>query len=227
MQAGLMATVSLTRNCLKAVRWGLQKGGCIQAPPACPLFTSTPNSKSGLWIRLLGVINQVYPYRIKEVGPDRACAEWLVKNGGAVRWVGNPHQKETDFNSLSQDLTLKIEEIICDKAVVLPSGFGYLDGLKHVKKFTLHDCDYATDDMVSLLSLHLRDSLEHLQISSCSGITQAGLHHIEQLQKLRSLLLFDLKKIDDKTASVNILRKKLPSACQIDFTDIPRAETSG
>lgn len=24
--------------------------------------------------------------RIEEVGPDRACAEWLLKNGAAVKW---------------------------------------------------------------------------------------------------------------------------------------------
>lgn len=24
--------------------------------------------------------------RVKEVGPDRACAEWLLRNGAAVTW---------------------------------------------------------------------------------------------------------------------------------------------
>lgn len=26
--------------------------------------------------------------RIKEVGPNMACAEWLMKNGAQVRWKG-------------------------------------------------------------------------------------------------------------------------------------------
>lgn len=26
--------------------------------------------------------------RIKEIGPNLACAEWLMKNGGRVKWKG-------------------------------------------------------------------------------------------------------------------------------------------
>ncbi|XP_033733972.1 ATP synthase subunit s, mitochondrial-like [Pecten maximus] len=217
-----MASAILLRNCLKAVTCGVQQGG-VQVQTAHMLHTTDPNSiLSSLWMRLLGVINQVYSYRIKEVGPDRACAEWLVKNGGAVRWVGSPNHTETDFNRLPQNLGLKIEEIICDEAVVLPNGFGYLAGLKHVKKFTLHKCTFASDSMLSYLSCHLTDSLEHLQISSCPRITQSGLDQLEQLKKLQSLLLFDLKRIEGKSACVEQLKKKLPSECQIDFTDEPK-----
>lgn len=32
------------------------------------------------------LLSQVDPERIKLVGPDRACAEWLVRNGAAVQF---------------------------------------------------------------------------------------------------------------------------------------------
>ena len=35
---------------------------------------------------LLPFFNQVDKDRIDQVGPDRACAEWLLKNGAAVKW---------------------------------------------------------------------------------------------------------------------------------------------
>ncbi|XP_060062679.1 ATP synthase subunit s, mitochondrial-like [Ylistrum balloti] len=215
-----MAAVLFVKNCLKTVTCGLQQRS-IQVPRTKTLYTSCPNlAPTGLWMRLLSVINQVYPHRIEEVGPDRACAEWLVKNGGAVRWVGNPHQTETDYNLLPQNVTLKIEEIICDEAVVLSNGFGYLGGLKHVKRFTLHNCKFASDRMVSSL-FYLRDSLEHLQISSCRHVTQDGLNSLEDLRKLQYLLLFDLESIRDKAKCIEQLKERLPPDCLIEFPDTP------
>lgn len=37
--------------------------------------------------------------RIKEVGPDRACAEWLLRNGAFVQWKGSSGFV-TDYNNL-------------------------------------------------------------------------------------------------------------------------------
>lgn len=37
--------------------------------------------------------------RIEEVGPDRACAEWLLRNGAFVQWKGST-EYVTDYNNL-------------------------------------------------------------------------------------------------------------------------------
>lgn len=39
--------------------------------------------------------------RIRKFGPDRACAEWVLRNGGAVVWAN--HQKQTDYNLLPSE----------------------------------------------------------------------------------------------------------------------------
>lgn len=42
--------------------------------------------------------------RIQLVGPDRACAEWLLRNGASVRWKGFTKYLN-DYNNLSTEET--------------------------------------------------------------------------------------------------------------------------
>lgn len=44
------------------------------------------------------MFNKPDPKRIKLVGPDRACAEWVLRNGGKVVWADG--KKLADYNSL-------------------------------------------------------------------------------------------------------------------------------
>lgn len=44
-------------------------------------------------------VHRVDAARIKEVGPDRACAEWLLRNGASVRWKG-VDKYLSDYNAL-------------------------------------------------------------------------------------------------------------------------------
>lgn len=68
--------------------------------------------------------------RIKEVGPDRACAEWLLRCGVLVKW----HNKESwtkDYNLLPQTggRLLKIEEIDATDAAIMHIGFPHFSKL--------------------------------------------------------------------------------------------------
>ena len=64
--------------------------------------------------------------RIKEVGANRACAEWLLRCGAHVRWVGIPTW-QTDYNSLpsGEFHKFKIEEVNADDAAVMDMGFAH------------------------------------------------------------------------------------------------------
>lgn len=64
--------------------------------------------------------------RIKDVGPDRAAAEWLVKCGASIKWM-NKDNWVTDYNDL-QTQTFKnvIEEIDATEACIMHIGFPYL-----------------------------------------------------------------------------------------------------
>lgn len=68
--------------------------------------------------------------RIREVGPNMACAEWLMKNGAQVRWKGCK-EFVSHYNSLpnmecGSHSRFQIEEVFAGKeASILHIGFRY------------------------------------------------------------------------------------------------------
>ena len=61
--------------------------------------------------------------RIKQVGPDRACAEWLLRCGGQVRW-SDTKQFEKDYNRLALiPVGRFIEEVNADNVGINALGF--------------------------------------------------------------------------------------------------------
>lgn len=63
--------------------------------------------------------------RIKEVGPDRACAEWLLRCGAGVKWDKGPDEYLRDYNSLPAGnyRALKIGEIDATNSAIMHIGF--------------------------------------------------------------------------------------------------------
>ncbi len=64
---------------------------------------------------------------MQEIGPDRACAEWLLRCGGSVRFK-NWNSITTDYNAIPSGGPgqHKIEEIRAIKAGITFDGFAYL-----------------------------------------------------------------------------------------------------
>ena len=62
--------------------------------------------------------------RIKEVGAERACAEWLLRCGAHVKWK-DASVFHTDYNTLQtlNPRSVVIEEVNADKAAVMDIGF--------------------------------------------------------------------------------------------------------
>ncbi|XP_041352813.1 ATP synthase subunit s, mitochondrial-like isoform X1 [Gigantopelta aegis] len=178
-------------------------------------------TKRFLWGYLNSVFNRVDEDRLKQVGPDRACAEWLLRCGASIKWKGLNHF-EKDYNSLpgSNFDKYKIEEIDASKSAVMGIGFPHLNGLKHVRKIILHDCNYLYDDALSYLPL-VKETLNSLQISSCGDISDEGLAHVCQLSNLKVLLMYDLPEVRNKSTVLKKLQGSLPK-CNIDYFDATR-----
>lgn len=118
-------------------------------------------------IVVIDMSNLLFRYdrqRVEELGPDRACAEWVLRCGGSVRFknwgslISNPKNLPTGTPGQFQ-----IEEIQAIKASISSEGFAYLgsfspspprihilqflflDGLTNLKKIHLENCEQVAD----------------------------------------------------------------------------------
>lgn len=73
--------------------------------------------------------------RIKDVGADRAAAEWLLRCGAGVRWKG-AGSTLTDYNSLPPGnyRQFTIEEIDATGSCIMSVGFPHLSNRYHSLK---------------------------------------------------------------------------------------------
>jgi len=163
------------------------------------------------------VFNRVDDSRIDEVGPDRACAEWLLRCGAGVKW-DKREEWLRDYNSLTVGgyRDLKIREIDATDAAVMHHGFPHLRGLTQLRKIVLHKCGYLEDDAVKQLS-YVKSTLTDLQISSCGNVSDEGILSLTQLVKLENLKLYDLLEVRNRKklsegadGSTSELQHKIP-----------------
>lgn len=64
------------------------------------------------------------PERIKQVGPDKSCAEWLLKCGATVRFHGRT-KSINDYNQLGMAVRsgAKLAEVYAEEATIMSNGF--------------------------------------------------------------------------------------------------------
>jgi len=176
-----------------------------------------PPPRRHIWGWLNSIFNKVDASRIDAVGPDRACAEWLLRCGAHFRWRSQPSW-QTDYNALGPGGGKKqfIEEINADDAGIMHIGFHHFRGLQSLRKIRFHYCGYLDDTALRYLH-YLAHCLESLEISSCGNITLQGLRHLANLKRLKELRLYDLPEIEDRDACVRELQNLLPKGCHISF----------
>lgn len=178
------------------------------------LFTVHQSKRSLFhWINLqFNVVDEV---RRKSLGPDRICAEWILRNGGAVKWV-NSSEVLNDYNELPKEGTmLRLQKVDATNSSIMHNGFAHFKGCDYITKVIFHKCNYLED--IAFEELHyLKKSLLFLQVSSCPNISEKGLMHLHVLNKLKELIMFDLYAVKDKDKIVQILKSSLPQ-CNIKY----------
>lgn len=176
--------------------------------------------KRQFWGWLNAVANKVDDERIKEVGPDRAAAEWLLRCGGKVRWNTSPVGTFTsDYNALPSAKHLKIAEIDGTESTIMSDGFPYLKGLKHLEKIVIKRNPYL-DDMAIPMFSNVSETLRHLELISIANLTDKGVKSLGALEHLKTLVLFDLPSVRKRQECFEELQKRLPG-CDVDWPEVP------
>lgn len=160
------------------------------------------------------VFNKVDRERIREVGPDRAASEWLLRCGAMVRYHGQGRWQK-NYNSLPSGSLdkYKIQAIDATDSCIMSIGFEHLEGLQHVEKIRLCKCHYIEDNCLEKLSQfkNLQNSILEMEIISCGNVTDKGIISLHHLRNLEYLLLSDLPGIREKENLVQIFKTALPS----------------
>ncbi|XP_049944075.1 ATP synthase subunit s, mitochondrial [Schistocerca serialis cubense] len=186
---------------------------CTMVPSGSHLVGASAKRTFYHWLNKIW--NNVDTERIKAVGPDRACAEWLMKNGASIKWASEKDYV-TDYNKLAAAGEKQyIEEIDASHSSIMGYGFPYFEGCNHIKFIRLHKCHNIDDDALASLAI-LKHSLKHLEVSSCGNVTDKGITSLVALENLNTLILFNLPGVKDKEKTVNFLKAGLKS-CMIDY----------
>lgn len=177
-------------------------------------FLPVYNQKRTFWNFVNMMFNKPDPDRIKKLGPDRACAEWVLKNGGRVVWADG--KSISDYNSLpsEEQKVPKISEIDASGSGISHYGFAHLAGCTMLRKIILHNNSYIDDQALKGLA-YGSDRLAHVQVSQCYNVTDPGVKEIKALSKLETLVLFDLSGVNNLDDCKQYLQTHLPQ-CKIE-----------
>ncbi|XP_012059685.1 PREDICTED: ATP synthase subunit s, mitochondrial [Atta cephalotes] len=173
-----------------------------------------PNKELFYWLTI--PFNRVDYERIKSIGPDRACAEWLLKNGASVRWKGFSEYLK-DYDKLQSDQTqYYIQAIDGTDSGITHVGFPYLVGCRYIDEVKLIRCRYLYNAALPLLSA-VKDTLTILEIKECKSITDQGVRSLKNLKNLKALKITDIPYLKDKASLRRELIEALPN-CTIELT---------
>ncbi|XP_060836286.1 ATP synthase subunit s, mitochondrial-like [Rhopalosiphum padi] len=177
-------------------------------------------NKRYLWQWIDNTFNCLDDDRIKEIGPNLACAEWLMKNGARVRWKGcKEYVSHYDCLPNTTSIHLKqfvIEQVYAGKeASISHIGFSYFKNCKNISKVEFDKCDSINNEALIKLNI-LKDHLTNLKINDCVNISDQGIRSLEQLQALKYLELKNVKFLSEPGTMIDHLKTKLPE-CNVQY----------
>lgn len=164
------------------------------------------------WHFVYFAFNRVDVQRLAEVGPDRCCAEWILRNGGAIGLVDRPNSLITNYNSLPSAKCANpfhLHTIVADDIGLLSIGFDHLNGCEHLQSVKLVKCEHIQDDAMHKLDA-VKASLRDLEIRRCANISREGLLRLGELKELQQLTVADMRLVPDLEELESVLREDLP-----------------
>lgn len=190
----------------------LRKIGGIEAARSLKDGTSG-HGRRLLWTYVCHAFNVVDKQRLEVVGPDRLCAEWILKNGGGVRFTEEPHILHIHYNFLPpESKKLTVSEIDGKNSTIMAIGFDHLKNCHKVRKMVIDNCKYVDDEGLDKLGF-INGSLKELTVSNCKNVSEVGLLQLKVLSSLEKLTL-RMQLVKNIEATAAALGKALPN-CEI------------
>ncbi|XP_025407149.1 ATP synthase subunit s, mitochondrial-like [Sipha flava] len=177
---------------------------------------STIGSRRNLWQWVANSFNQFDEERANEIGPNLACAEWLMKNGAKVRCRGCK-EFVSHYNCLPTGYDFhrqfKIEQVYAgEEASISHIGFAHFKDCNNISDVSFVRCSTINDEAIQKLQI-LKDSLKCLEIDGCENVTKEGIIELEHLQALKNLELKNIR-LENEIKIINHLKSKLQN-CNI------------
>ncbi|XP_065662275.1 ATP synthase subunit s, mitochondrial isoform X4 [Hydra vulgaris] len=172
-------------------------------------FIQSKNVNRFFYSWLIEVFNSPNEERIKQFGPDRAAAEWIIRNGGKVKFESHITWS-TSYSTLSNSCT-KLVAIDGSNIALTSNGLRHLKGLNYLTDLLLRKCPNITFlDSLEEVSA----SLKHLDISYCESITDIS--PVAKLRNLETLVVSQTLIGSMRDETIKRLQLELPQCKIID-----------
>ncbi|KAL5277929.1 ATP5S family protein [Megaselia abdita] len=184
-------------------------------PQKLTTFLLNPVARSianrNLWAYVAIAFNRVDAERLKLVGPDRLCAEWVLKNGGAIEFSEIAGRFIKDYNVLPPEGNkLTVKSIDASNSSIMRIGLDHLIGCKKIDNVILHQCKHLESGSLSGL-LHIQNTLKFLQVSGCDNFSDEDFEVLGNLKVLEKLTIADMKYVKNIESVIQKLRTALPN----------------
>ncbi|GMS79367.1 hypothetical protein PENTCL1PPCAC_1542, partial [Pristionchus entomophagus] len=162
--------------------------------------------------------------RIRDIGPDRACAEWVLRCGGTVRFDDGKPEID-DYNQLVQQTAQRsgtlnekvifLNQVHAVNACVTARGCRHFEGVSRLHDVVFAGCKNLEDDAINIMVQNVGSSLRTVELTNCRYLTNDGLRHLGKCGSLSSVILTDLPRVKDWERLIEDLKSNLPKDCQI------------
>ncbi|KAL1236306.1 ATP synthase subunit s [Trichinella pseudospiralis] len=184
------------------------------------VFYSTNRTYTILFNKFIdNYYNRYNKNRVKQLGCQRCCAEWLIRCAAIFRVSGSSEFVSSKRQLLQLSEPFEIEEVDGSDSCISTPGLDYFQGVNTIKTLRLSYCSWIDDDSLYKVAFHLKDCLNAIEIVDCGCISGVGLLYLQNMTKLRNIVIRDLPMVKpgERIIVIDSLKTKFDKTCKITY----------